>query len=73
MSLEIRPSHGSGKACNGCAKTGTLQVIEKYPGGFVIKKQFRFTNGDEESLRKAYIKAREFVASAPPAPRLTGA
>lgn len=62
MSIEIELSQGSGKACNGCAKTKTLRVVAKYDTHFLILKQFRFTNGDEASLRKAYIKARDFAA-----------
>lgn len=61
MSLEIQLSQGHGRACAGCAKTGTLRVIERdSSGGYLIKKQFRFTNGDEESLRSAYRKAHAF-------------
>lgn len=66
MSLHIEPSQGHGKACKGCAKTGTLRVVERQPYTiqFTILKQFRFTNGDEDSLRKAYQKAQSFMQSA---------
>lgn len=55
---------GSGKVCAGCAKTGTLEVIERTPGGYMIHKSFRFTNGDEASLRKAFEKAHQFLMKA---------
>lgn len=59
----IAPSTGHGKACRGCAKTGTLQLRKRTSGGFMLLKQFRFTNGDEDSLRKAYIKARAALSA----------
>lgn len=63
--ISIEPSTGHGKACSGCAVTGTIRVVERYAGGMLILKQFRFTNGDEDSLRKAYAKARAFKDQLP--------
>ena len=50
-----------GKAGKGLNKTSTLQVIEKIPPGYFIKKQFRFTVGNKESENKAIEKAKIFI------------
>lgn len=48
-----------GKAGKGHNKTSTIQVIRDS----MIIKMFRFTVNNPESMRKARIKAEEFVAS----------
>lgn len=59
--LRVVESTGHGKACKGRKRTSTFQVIEPIPGGgHYLKRQFRFTVGDEASRKRALQKAREY-------------
>lgn len=48
----------------GNKRTSTIQVREHgvIRDAYLLRKQFRFTMGDEDSLRAAYKKARDYVA-----------
>lgn len=64
--FDIEPSSGSGKACKGCNKTATIQVREPTHVGYLLRKSFRFTVGDKESLKQATEKALKFADTALP-------
>lgn len=54
-----------GKAGRGHAKTSTVQVREPMHGdSYLLKAQFRFTIGDDESLRQATLKALRWATDA---------
>lgn len=59
--LQVIQSRGHGKACRGMKRTATFQVIEPSGDGYLVKKQFRFTIGDDASRGKALRKAEEFA------------
>lgn len=58
----IRPARPTGgKAGKGQNRTSTLQVLAVQPGYTTLLRAFRFTVGDDKSLRAAKEMARLFI------------
>ena len=55
---EIKQARNTGKGLN---KTSTIQVQESVPGGYRVKKHFRYEVGNIASKREAEQRARFFV------------
>lgn len=58
---KIKESYGHGKACKGKKLTATFQVIEPFPKGYFVRKQFQFTEGDPKSKTEARKKAEKWL------------
>lgn len=55
--IEIHKSSGGGKAGKGNNKTATLQCRHPFGDGYLNKKHFIYTVGDEQSYQQALKKA----------------
>ena len=58
-------ARGHGKAVSGTKRTSTVEVREPLPGGYLIKKTFRFRVDDPEGIRAAVQKAEAWADEHP--------
>ena len=61
IKYQIQMAKGHGKAARGAKKTSTIQVVELFSKGCLVKKQFRFTVGSAVSKKKAIKKAKNWI------------